>query len=168
MEHSTLGLQLYIGVFYAVLLLSILFSLCALNISLQPPFQGGTIKKDSKYYRRSLWYASSSTLLPKMGKWKYFPLSYTNELQKMPWKKFKIRKLLLPFRQRAGNLALPLVSSTKKLFNMFRDLRGHHKYETAQYIRKVLNLQKVITWLQWNLFQIPILCLFITNIFLPN
>lgn len=55
-------------VFYAVLFPSILLSF----ISSQQHLSVSTIKKESKYYRKSLQYAWSFTLLPKNGEMKIF------------------------------------------------------------------------------------------------
>lgn len=83
------GLQLYtlnhLAVFhlffYAVLFPSVLFFSHILATKI---LSVGTIKKDGKYYRKSLQYAWSFTLLSKMRKGIYFPLCFTNELQKLP------------------------------------------------------------------------------------
>lgn len=68
-------------VFYAVLFPSVLFFSHILATKI---LSVGTIKKDGKYYRKSLQYAWSFTSLSKMRKGIYFPLCFTNELQKLP------------------------------------------------------------------------------------
>lgn len=74
-------------VFYAALFPSILLSF----ISSQQHLSVSTIKKDSKYYRKSLQYAWSFTLLPKNGEMKIFSSMFHKWTSKTASKKKKLR-----------------------------------------------------------------------------